>query len=85
MSTGVSSELHDFSLFVQAKLEAGETQLSPEEALDQWREEHQTEEEFEEEVRAIQVALDQMDAGERGMPADEFANQLLERAKRISK
>jgi len=84
MSTGISTELHDFTLFLQAKLQAGETKISPEEALEQWREENPTEEEFEEEVRAIKEALDQMDAGERGVPAEEFANQLLERAKRIS-
>src|SRR5687767_941373 len=85
MSIGLATELQEFSLFVQAKLIAGQTDLSLEEALDLWREENRTEEEIEEDVRAIQVALDQMDAGERGMPADEFAKQLLERAKRITK
>jgi hypothetical protein len=82
MSIALATELQQFSLFVQAKLDAGQTDLSLEEALDLWREENRTEEEIEEDVQAIKVAIDRMRAGERGMPAEEFAQKLLERAQR---
>ena len=81
MTSVAASELQQFVQFIQAKLTAGETQLSPEEVLDQWRDEHPSDEEFEENVRAIQEALDEMDAGERGISAAESVRRLRERAK----
>lgn len=79
MSAVVSTELQEFAQFVQAKLAAGETKLSPEEVVDQWRDAHPTEEEFEENVQAIQEALDQMNAGEKGITAAESVRRLRER------
>jgi hypothetical protein len=79
MSTVVSTELQEFAQFIQAKLTAGETKLSPEEVLDQWRDAHPSEEEFEENVQAIQEALDQMNAGEKGVTAAESVQRLRER------
>jgi hypothetical protein len=80
MSSVTSTELQEFALFIQAKLHAGETKLSPEEVLDEWRDEHPSEEELKENVQAIQVALDQMAAGENGISGDESVRRLRERA-----
>ncbi|WP_254510504.1 hypothetical protein [Anatilimnocola floriformis] len=81
MSTISASELQQFALFIQAKLQAGEGHLSPEDALDQWRDDHPSDGEFAENVRAIQVALDQLDAGERGISAAESVQRLRDRAR----
>jgi hypothetical protein len=79
MSAVVWTELQEFALFIQATLDAGETSLTPEEVLDSWRLEHPTEEQFEENVRAIQLALDEMNEGERGIEAAEYIKLLRER------
>lgn len=80
MSAGVTTtELQEFALFIQAKLTAGETKLTPEEVLDQWREEHPTDEEFEESCREIQEALDEMNRGERGMSLEEVRQEFENR------
>lgn len=78
MSSVAASELEQFSQFIQAKLTAGETQLSPEEALDQFRFEHPSDEEFEENVRAIQEALAEMDAGVRGKSVEQLRQEFAE-------
>jgi hypothetical protein len=77
MSMTSPSELQQFALFIQAKLQAGEADISPEEALDQWREENPSDEEFEENVRAIQEALDQLDAGVRGISIEALEQEFL--------
>lgn len=77
MSMTSPSELQQFALFIQSKLQAGEANLSPEEALDQWREENPSDEEFEENVRAIQVALDRLDSGVRGIPIEALEQEFL--------
>jgi hypothetical protein len=81
MSTGISTDLQDFSVFVQAKLKAGETHLSPEEALDLWRMEHPTEEEHAENVRAIQESIDEMNSGAKGVTGEESVRLLREMIK----
>ena len=79
MSTVASTELQEFALFIQAKLNAGQTKLSPEEVLDEWRDEHPSDEEFEESVQEIQEALNRMDAGEKGLSAAECVQRSRER------
>lgn len=81
MSIVSATELQQFALFIQAKLAAGEKQLSPEDVLDEWRDENPTEEEFAESVRAIQVALDAMHAGDRGISAEESVQKVRDRIK----
>lgn len=78
MSTIVSTELQEFARFIQAKLTAGETKLSPEEVLDQWRDAHPSEEEFEENVRAIQESLAEMDAGAKGKSVEQLRQEFAE-------
>lgn len=80
MSTVASTELQEFAHFIQAKLNSGENKLSPEEVLDEWRHVHPSEQEFEENVQAVRVALDQMNAGEKGISGTESVRQLRERA-----
>jgi Skp family chaperone for outer membrane proteins len=87
MSTVVSNELQKFVQFIQAKLTAGETKLSPEEVLDQWRDAHPSEEErdahpseeeFEENVQAIQESLAEMDAGALGKSVEQLREEFAE-------
>jgi hypothetical protein len=78
MSTVASTELQEFAQFVQAKLTAGETKLSPEEVVDQWRDAHPTEEEFEENVQAIEESLAEMDAGARGKSVEQLRKEFEE-------
>jgi hypothetical protein len=72
MQSTSTSELHAFHAFIQEKLANGGAQLSPEEALDAWRELHPEPEDEEDDVAAIQAALDDVANGDRGMPFDEF-------------
>ena len=76
MNHEASNELLDFRRFIDEKLSNGGAHLSPEEALDEWREAHPESDEFEEEVAAIQEALDNMANGDRGRPADEVIAEI---------
>ena len=79
MATDSSNELSAFVEFLTDQLDAGRTELSPEEALDDWRAAHPAEEDLAESAAAIQHALDDMDAGDTGIPLEEFDRQLRER------
>src|ERR1700722_15758314 len=68
----ILNELAEFHRFVAEKLAKGEANLSPEAALDQWRESHPTSDDLSEEVAAIKEALADMEAGDQGMPLAEF-------------
>jgi hypothetical protein len=73
------SELSSFHQFVSEKL--GSTSgISPEEALDLWRSMHQPAGETEETIAALREAIAQMNAGDVGVPIEEFDRQF--RAKR---
>lgn len=75
MKAQAIDELEAFQAFLTEKLKNGGPRPSPEEAVDEWRELH-PEEIDEEEVAAIQEALDDMAAGDRGRPADEVMAEL---------
>lgn len=72
MSTELREELHGFHRFLADKLSADNAELSPEEALDEWRRLHPQAQAFEEDVGAIREALLDMAAGDRGILFDEF-------------
>jgi hypothetical protein len=72
MATSLSNELKEFCQFVAEKLAKGEGNLSPEAAVDQWRELHPGPESFDDDVTAVREALADMVAGDTGMPLDEF-------------
>jgi hypothetical protein len=68
----MSEELREFHRFLTGKLSADGTDLSPEEALDEWRRLHPQSRTSDEDVAAIQEALDDMAKGDCGIPFDQF-------------
>jgi hypothetical protein len=71
MSTG--GELHQFYEFIGQRLRAGETDISPEEALDLWRDEDSASDEIDPEaVRAIEEAIEGVRQGKPCKTLDEF-------------
>ena len=69
MSVQQSSELVRFHEFIAAKLGNGQADISPEEALYDWRAENPTREEYAASVAAIRESLADMEAGDCGRPA----------------
>jgi hypothetical protein len=69
-------ELTAFQAFLTERLQTSGPKPSPEEAVDEWRELHPDPEMDEEEVAAIQEAIDDMNAGDKGRPADEVMAEL---------
>jgi hypothetical protein len=72
MPTEMIEELREFHRFLTDKLSADGIDLSPEEALDEWRRLHPQTQAFDEEVAAIQEAVDDMAKGDRGILFDDF-------------
>ena len=72
MPSKTAEELRDFHRFLGDKLGSDGIELSPEEVLDEWRRLHPRTQTFEEDVAAIQEALDDMAKGDRGIPFDQF-------------
>lgn len=79
MPTITTEELRAFHRFLSDRLDAGGTDLSPEEALDEWRRLHPPALAFDEDVAAIQEALDDVARGDRGVPLDEFDRAFRQR------
>jgi len=69
MNTQSVSDLSDFHRFVGDKVNNGGASLSPEDVLDEWRMLHP---ENEEDIAAIQEAIDDLDNGETGVSFAEF-------------
>ena len=72
MAAPVARELMDFHAFIGELLKNGSADLLPEEALDVWRERHPDPLDLEDDVAAIQAAIDDRENGERGMPLEQF-------------
>jgi hypothetical protein len=70
MSTDNSSDLNAFIAFANAKLQAGED-WSLDQALSHWHVMNMTEEEADEIDALVQEALDDIEAGDKGIPIDE--------------
>jgi hypothetical protein len=81
MKTIAVSELEKFYAFIGEKLANGGKDLSPEEALDDWRELNPDPHDLLDDVAAIQAALDDLDNGEVGMPLDEFDRRMRKKLK----
>ena len=79
MSRDAENELANFHLFVAERLERGEQELSPEQALDMWRAEHPDPEECGDTVQALREAIADMEAGDTGVPLDQFDHEFRER------
>ena len=71
MSSDPMTELARFQQFISSHLEKGDG-LSPEEALDLWRAENPGADDVADTVHALQEALADMDAGDTGIPLDDF-------------
>lgn len=74
-----TTELQYFRDFLNEKLANGGAELTPEEALDEWRELHPDPDELEDEeddLTAIKAALDDLDRGEKAMPFEEFDREM---------
>jgi hypothetical protein len=78
MSTERINDLRAFKGFIEEKLSDGGTVLTLDEALLNWEIENQTEEEREETLKAIQLGLDDMDAG-RTVDAFEFVERMRQK------
>jgi hypothetical protein len=74
-----ANDLRDFHEFLGEKLSNGGAELSPEEALDEWRARHPESHGFADEVAAVKEALDDMANGDAGMPFDEFDREFRRR------
>ena len=72
MNTQSLDDLRDFHRFVGEKVNNGGASLSPEEVLDEWRILHPGPEAVEEDIAAIQEAIDDMENGDTGISFAEF-------------
>lgn len=79
MATDARGELLSFHQFLSEQLDAEELCLSPEEALDVWRTQHPTPEQYAANVQAVREALADMDAGDTGTPLEIFRTEFRKR------
>ncbi len=81
MSTSSQNELASFHQFIGQQLGSKHANLSPEEALDLWREQHPAAEEDLDATEAVREALEDFEAGDRGVPVEEFDREFCKRHK----
>ena len=79
MATGAQDELSSFSDFLSQELASGAARLSPEEVLDMWRAEHPSADDYPNDVAALKEALADMEAGDQGMPLEQFDRTFRQR------
>lgn len=72
-------QIDSFHQFATQQLANGGREKTVDELYDQWRFENQTAEEFEENVAAIQGAIDDMNDGDSGRDADEVIAEIRAR------
>jgi hypothetical protein len=72
-------ELRDFHRFLGDRLAADGVELSPEQALDEWRRLHPPAHAADEDLAAIKEALADMANGDRGIPFAEFDRDFRKR------
>jgi hypothetical protein len=69
-------DIASFTSFSLHKLEAGQVDVTIDELFDQWRIENPSDEQYAENVAAVQASIADYHAGERGTPAGEHSVQL---------
>jgi hypothetical protein len=69
-------ELAQFHDFLAEKLAHGSSHLSPEEVLDEWRTTHPASEASADDYEAVRQALAAMEAGDTGVPLEEFDRRM---------
>jgi len=72
MNTQSLNELIEFHRFVGEKVSNGGANLSPEEVLDEWRLLHPDDDD----MAAIQEAIDDLENGDVGIPLEEFDREI---------
>ncbi|HEV3145207.1 MAG TPA: hypothetical protein VGZ47_15055 [Gemmataceae bacterium] len=72
-------ELRDFHDFLGERLSNGGGELSPEEALDEWRRLHPHSGVIDDEAAAIQEALDDLAGGEQAKAFEDFDREFRKR------
>jgi hypothetical protein len=78
MAIDPAAELARFQEFLAAHVKQGDS-LSPEEALDLWRLQNPDPNEFADNVAAVREALADIDAGDQGVPFEEFDREFRRR------
>jgi hypothetical protein len=80
MNAPFPTDLRSFQQFVAEKVNGGGENLSPEEVLDQWRTLHPPPGATDpDDLAAIQEAIDDMEAGDTGVPFEEFDREFRSR------
>ena len=72
----IEQDLADFTSYARQKIEAGERNFSIDELFDQWRAENPSDEQYAENVAAIQASIQDYKNGERGTLAGEHSAEL---------
>ena len=75
MLSDAQGELASFHQFVAVKLSENRADLSPEDVLDLWREEHPIPDEHDDATAALKEALASIAAGDPGVPFEEFERE----------
>jgi hypothetical protein len=73
MST--QQQIDSFHRFATERIRRG-SDLTIDELYDLWRLEHPTSQELDENVRAVQAALDDFESGDRGVPLEEAIREI---------
>ena len=79
MANGTQDELSSFRDFLSQELAGGAARHSPEEVLDLWRAEHPAADDYPYDVAALKEALADMEAGDQGMPLEQFDRTFRQR------
>ena len=69
-------ELASFTSYARERIESGQRDVTIEELFDQWRAENPADEQYADNVAAIQLSIQDFKNGERGMIAGEHSAQL---------
>ncbi len=73
------SELASFYEFMGHKMREFGSSVSPEEMLDLWRANHPSKADLERDIRAVQAAIDAMNAGDVGATLSDFDRDFREK------
>ncbi len=79
MTAFAANELESFHQFVKSKLGSSSAGPSPEEVLSEWRAVHPLPADFAESAVAVEQALADMRAGDRGRSAEQVIAELRQR------
>jgi hypothetical protein len=76
MATERANDLRAFRDFANEQLSNGDTELTLDQCLGLWENEHETDEEPTDTIQAVREALNDMRAGDTGVPAREALAEL---------